>query len=296
MKSKVNKGSNFMVAFPTTVGQEVTAIANAGEDVSGTDVLAGKSYLLLDDIPENTFILSQALAKYRIRTTACQSGIDALALYTKVPSKFDGIITDLRMPIMSGQSFIKSVRRFELDHRPGRRVPILVITAESALDEKRLCLTQYGANDFLLKPVKLRELVSALVRLHSASTQPETRRVLIVDDDMVGARFLSAVLAKAGCVCTHAFSLGEGIGLLKSAEFDVVTLDNFLGDGTGADFIQQAKKVIKTSPGKGGVKVISVSGNAVEEQRAMYRGEELVVGFLQKPVKKQDLLGLVQVV
>lgn len=309
VKSKPSRGSDFIVAFPVRVAQEVAAVASpddaeAGE-IPGADVLRGKSCLLLDDVPENTFIVGEALKRYGIRPTPMQSGIAALAIIKAQSDAFDCIVTDLRMPEMSGQTFIQEVRALERTMKR-KRVPIVVMTAESAVDEKRLCLTQYGANEFLLKPVKLRDLVSVLVRIHSASLG-DTRRtakksILILDDDAMASRFMMSTLARAGHTCDHAVSVSEGVRMLRKHQYDVVILDSLLGDGTGLDFLRLAAEETRDQEVQSKMKVISVSGNAVEEQRRMYEAKGgnnnkfRVDGFLQKPVKKQDVLGLVQII
>ncbi len=236
-----------------------------------------------------------------MRSTTKQSGVEALELYKSRPAAFDGVITDLRMPTMSGQTFIQEIRRFEREHVGGRRkVPVVVMTAESAPEERRLCLTQYGADEFLLKPVKLRDLVMALARIHTTSpaghstSATKPKRILIVDDDTVGSKFMLITLTRAGHHCVQAFSLYEARQKLEEqTRYDIVILDSFLGDGTGPEFVRLAQQRLE------GVKVISVSGNAVEDQRRMYETETKnekhgLDGYLQKPVNRQDLFGMIQ--
>ncbi len=301
VKSRINRGSDFIVAFPAQVLQEVETITSSEDaEVSGAESLRGKSYLLLDDVAENTYILASLLKRYGVRSSVWQNGVDALEAYKESPMQFDGIITDLRMPMMSGQTFVQEIRRFERQ-LGGRRVPIIVITAEAAIEEKRLCLTQYGANEFLLKPVKLRELMFALVRMHVSADQGKQKHekkksILIVDDDTVGSRFLSTMLTKAGHRCEQAFSVHDGLRLVaEKPQFDIVILDSQLGDGTGPDFLRLLDEK-QTEGRRRGMKVISVSGNDVREQKRMYEaGGCGVDGYLQKPARKQEMLGLIQV-
>ncbi len=296
VKSKLGRGSNFIVAFPVRVAEEVAAMANVNDgEVAGAEVLRDKTYLLLDDIAENTFIVAASLRRYGISSTIRQNGMDALEAYKSAPHPFDGIITDLRMPLMSGQTFIQEIRRLEHESGKSTRVPIMVMTAESATEEKRLCLTQYGATEYLLKPMKLRDLVSVLVRVHSSSeNRKRPRNVLIIDDDAVGSKFLMVSLAKVGHKCAQAFSVAEGVRMLSRDQYDVVILDNLLGDGTGLDFMRTCERMLAGADGKRRTRVISVSGNDVAEQKRMYESVA-VDGFLQKPVRKQDVLGLIQV-
>ncbi len=298
VKSKLEKGSNFILAFPAKIAREVAAVTNLeGEDsVKGIELLAGKRYLVVEDVPENAFLISTALARYRIKTTACRSAVVALELYKKAPLSVDGMMTDLRMPIMSGQSLIAEVRKHEREtlKRTKGFMPIVVVTAETSADEKRLCLAQYGASEFLLKPIKIRDLAAALVRLHSATSGEvagEKKRVLIVDDDVMGSKFMAMVLCRVGHICTRACSISNAMIMLEEEkEYDAVLLDNFLGDGTGADFVRRAEEMGKTK-GRKMPKVISVSGNSLEEQKSMYEGMAMH-GYLQKPVRKQDVLDM----
>lgn len=306
MKSRPGRGSSFIVAFPVRVSEEVSAIANlGGEDVPpGVDALQGKTYLLLDDVSENTFIVAESLKRYGILSVSAQSGAHALEIFKDRPETFAGIITDLRMPAMSGQSFVQEIRKFEresLRRSVNRPVPILIMTAEAAAEEKRLCLTQYGANEFLLKPVKLRDFLAALVRVStegSRAQQRGSRRVLIVDDDAMGAKFMTVTLTNGGHRCSHAVSMKEGLELLQREEtgYDVIILDNFLGDGTGLEFLKLAGNMLEAGGRR--AKVVSISGNDVEEQKRMYEvaGKCKIDAYLQKPVKKQEVLGLIQII
>ena len=65
---------------------------------------------------------------------------------------------------MSGQNLILETREFEKSHSLPK-VPIIVLTAESSAGEKLACLSQYGANEYLLKPIKLHDLMNAVYRL-----------------------------------------------------------------------------------------------------------------------------------
>ncbi len=296
--SKPDRGSNFIIAFPVAVAREIDSIVNTNDEVKDVGALSGKSYLLLDDIPENTFILASTLKKYGVKSTACQSGLQALELYTKSPGSFDCIITDLRMPLMSGQAFIVAIRKFE--HEKERSpVPILVLSAESSTEEKRLCMTQYGADQFLLKPVKLRDLVSALAVMHSGKGRRVlSRRILVVDDDVIGAQFMSTVLTRGGHSCMLAHGIAEAVGELEKNQehpFDVIMLDSLLGDGTGADFLRSLVNLVSERKVRKTPKVISVSGNTVTEQARLYSGYS-VDGFIQKPARKQDVLEMVQII
>lgn len=86
--------------------------------------------------------------------------------------RFDLVITDVMMPCMDGNALIAVVRG------QSRDTPVLMLTALEAIDGKEKGFTS-GADDYLVKPFELRELllrVKALLRRYQAVS--ESRIVL----------------------------------------------------------------------------------------------------------------------
>lgn len=82
-----------------------------------------------------------------------EEGIAAVERYN--PSL---IITDVRMPVMDGIEMMNELRR------RGCRAHAILLTAYSDFEYARAAL-QFGADDYLLKPFKNQELVSAIDRV-----------------------------------------------------------------------------------------------------------------------------------
>ena len=205
--SKEGRGSSFILAFPAEVCQEISAFSGSYEGLRDPKLFQGKTCLLLDDIPENTYLMKEFLHNYGLSAICSQSGFEALDIYKRAP-KIDIIVTDLRMPEMSGQTFILEIRKFEAENRR-LPVPIVVVTAESAVDEKALCLTKYGANEYLIKPIKYQELITTLIKVCSDSPKECKKNILVIDDDQLSARILSSVLKHSGHGCHCCNSIGE---------------------------------------------------------------------------------------
>ena len=74
---------------------------------------------------------------------------------------FDMLLIDLRMPGMDGITAISHIRARQ-DAKAG--VPIIVITADTALDLRERCLAA-GADDVLFKPVAMDALFEAMGRI-----------------------------------------------------------------------------------------------------------------------------------
>ncbi len=69
---------------------------------------------------------------------------------------FDLIVLDLGLPGRDGLAFLASLRR---SGAPMARVPVLVLTARDGLDDRVEGLER-GADDYLVKPFELRELIA----------------------------------------------------------------------------------------------------------------------------------------
>ena len=65
--------------------------------------------LLVDDQPENVVSLANAIRRGGHTITTVSDPLDALKLYTENP--FDTVISDVRMPVMSGVELLKSIRK-----------------------------------------------------------------------------------------------------------------------------------------------------------------------------------------
>ena len=71
---------------------------------------------------------------------------------------YDMLLVDLRMPGMDGITAIRHVRARE-DAKG--RVPIIVVTADTAIDLRERCIAA-GADDVIFKPVAMESLFEAM--------------------------------------------------------------------------------------------------------------------------------------
>jgi len=69
--------------------------------------------------------------------------------------RYDVVLLDLNIPGLSGKGVLRRLRERQDD------VPVLVLTATESLDQKVLCL-EIGADDYLVKPVEVREVVARI--------------------------------------------------------------------------------------------------------------------------------------
>jgi DNA-binding response OmpR family regulator len=122
--------------------------------------------LLVEDNPDLSQWLQTVLHKEGFMLDSVHDAEGANVLLSE--SRYDTVLLDLKLPHASGQSVLRRLRREQ------NQTPVLVITASDSLDMKVECL-ETGADDYLVKPFEVRELVArikALIRRHSGSATP----------------------------------------------------------------------------------------------------------------------------
>ena len=119
--------------------------------------------LLVEDHPDMRNIMTAHLRGRGFVVDACACGTAGLAAATR--TSYDAVILDLGLPDMDGMSVLSRLRADVL-----RFVPVLVLTARDALDD-RVAGLDAGADDYLLKPFDLQEFdarLRAVMRRHAA--------------------------------------------------------------------------------------------------------------------------------
>ncbi len=101
-------------------------------------------------------------ALQRLQDLACVEASDgAEGLKRLVAEKFDVILTDINMPVMDGLKLIAAVRAEE---SLNRQTPIVVITTESAPEDRRRALA-LGASAYLVKPLRANTVLETVKEL-----------------------------------------------------------------------------------------------------------------------------------
>ncbi len=109
--------------------------------------------LIVDDDSQMREALTVAIHRYGYPVDAAKNANTALEMIRE--KDYSLIITDMKMPGMSGLEFIKSVRAHTLT------VPILVITGFATVENAVECM-KHGASDYLMKPFSFDTLEQAI--------------------------------------------------------------------------------------------------------------------------------------
>lgn len=121
--------------------------------------------LIVEDDKEINKILTEFMADKNFQVDCAYDGMEAMEKIKK--NSYDLILLDLMLPMLSGERIIKETREIS-------QVPIIVISAKSAM-EARLEVLKTGADDFILKPFDLDEV---LVRM-----QVVLRRTIVLENE-----------------------------------------------------------------------------------------------------------------
>ncbi|HEX5399828.1 MAG TPA: response regulator [Verrucomicrobiae bacterium] len=117
--------------------------------------LNDKSVLIVDDDQRMLRALDRVLTGEGASVTEAQWAGDALDFLTARKKRVDLVITDLRMPLVSGMTVVFAI------HKIFPELPIIVLTAFGSPDVEAECRKQ-GAAAFLEKPLNTAELLAAV--------------------------------------------------------------------------------------------------------------------------------------
>jgi two-component system, OmpR family, response regulator MprA len=109
--------------------------------------------LVVDDEPAVQQALSRAFALERYDVDVVGDGSEALEALAA--ERFDAVVLDVMMPGLSGLEVCRRLRA------SGDRSPVLMLTARDAIDD-RVAGLDAGADDYLVKPFALRELMARM--------------------------------------------------------------------------------------------------------------------------------------
>ncbi len=128
--------------------------------------------LLAEDEMDLNDILTMKLSDAGYSVDSCLDGEEALLYLSS--AVYDVVILDIMMPKRDGISVLETMRK------KGMNTPVLFLTARDAVEDRVRGLDA-GANDYLVKPFSLEELM-ARVRVLTRAFHGSSGNVLTADD------------------------------------------------------------------------------------------------------------------
>ncbi|NJN17770.1 MAG: response regulator [Oscillochloris sp.] len=170
VESTEGKGSCFIIVLPLSharrqeIGQPITSVRPAQPPTPSEHIRAqqrGSRVLLVEDNEVNLQSACDYLSEKGFQVALARNGYEALAQAAATHPQL--ILMDIQMPELDG---LAAIRRLRADP-DFAATPIIALTALAMAGDRERCLAA-GANAYLTKPVRLKELYAAIQQLLSS--------------------------------------------------------------------------------------------------------------------------------
>ncbi|MCL6259567.1 ATP-binding protein [Aquiflexum sp. TKW24L] len=164
VESEQGKGSRFIFELPIHSEQINLSDAKIIPQLdlrSLGEKLKGIRILLVDDDVFNMMVVQDDLTFFipEVSIIVAKSGEEALQHFEK--SDVDLVLMDIHMPGMGGIAAAKKMRDLESLDKPGKRTPIIAITANIVHSEINKFMNS-GMDDYIPKPYKVEEILGII--------------------------------------------------------------------------------------------------------------------------------------
>ncbi len=257
--------------------------------------------LVVDDNANNRIILQHMLSYKNVDSVLAANGMEALQLLMK-GERFDVILMDYHMPILSGLETIGKIKELFLKQEEG--IPLIVLHTSSEEHEVISAFRQEEHSFCLLKPIKSEELYSTLRRAIQQNRQEAVQskanenlsvssdfyhkeiQVLLADDNAVNMALNLRIMASImpGARLTEVSDGAQAIEACRKKTFDFILMDVQMPEVDGIE----ATKQIRQIKGYAETPIIGVTAGNIsgERERCLAAG---MSDFLAKPIRQQDL-------
>ena len=163
--------------------------------------MATKTIMVVDDEKRLVSLVESYLTQEGYRVVSAYNGREALTVAQK--EKPDLIVLDVMMPEMDGYEFMRK-------HRAENNTPIIMLTARVDDDDKVIGL-EVGADDYITKPFRPRELVARVRAVLRRAGEKEPSAKILKAADIVLDRDSRTV------------NVADRFVELTPSEFDILT-------------------------------------------------------------------------
>jgi two-component system sensor histidine kinase/response regulator len=277
--------------------------------------LQDKRALIVDDNKTNRAILKHTLERSGMRVTELTRGEDVLATLGHAlveGDPFDIVISDIKMPEMSGYDVATEIRHAT---GPISNLPLIAFSSSTESGAQK-CLAA-GFDGFLPKPIRREKLImmiervlgekekgDELNRLEGIVTQHSMReeakrnlRILLAEDNLVNQKLAEVVLTKAGYQVDVAGNGKEALEKYKAHpdDFDLVFMDVQMPEMDGLHATREIRRHEEmllagdTAILKGGVRhipIVAMTAGAVkgDKEKCLDAGMD---DYISKPIKRE---------
>jgi len=134
----------------------------------------GSRILLAEDNAINLEVAVALLSRVGLKVDTAENGQEAVAMAHA--AAYDLVLMDVQMPEMDGLEATRMIRSMADSGASDKDLPILAMTANVFEEDRQACL-EAGMNDFVAKPIDLKNLYSTLAKWlpgHQVNDQVKT--------------------------------------------------------------------------------------------------------------------------
>lgn len=303
LQSQTGKGT--CVAF--NLGFDVPA----GQFKANTDevnLLLGLNVLVVDDCATSRKIAGKYLEKMGCRPTEAKDGFEAIEILQTAPSTGDAwdlIITDFRMPHMSGYELAQHVRAIS-DYE---NLPIIAVTGLVELAEGNDSNTS-GFDTCLAKPLEFDGLILAIksvclsgktgghpteCRIGEHCSEGVVRnkqggRILLAEDYLTNQQVVNMHLTSVGYLVDMAENGRKAVEMATQNVYDLVLMDLEMPVMDGLDAARAIRHLeSKQEKGSSSIPIIALTAHAFkgQEEKCQQAGMN---DYMTKPIRRKPLL------
>lgn len=281
VESTLGKGSTFYF--------EIILQSEPGESIEIQNLDTIKKVLIVDDNTNNRLIINKMLSLKQIKSIEANSGTEAIRLITS-GEKFDVILMDYHMPDLDGLESIKRIR--EILKESINDQPIILLHSSSDETIIKAC-EKLNVTHRLLKPIKLKDMYSSLVRViskkpeknntvfHEPERMDDPIQALIAEDNAVNMLLAKTIVRRIAPNATifEAKNGLEAVEIYKNTQIDIVLMDIQMPEMNG----YEATKKIRAVKHKLYTPIIALTAGNVkgEKEKCFAAGMD---DFISKPV------------
>ena len=130
---------------------------------------------MVDDNPVNRKVAEAVLSKLGYAPQVAEDGrqaVDSVMQNKAAGSSFDVVFMDVQMPVLDG---LEATRIIKSTH--GTAAPVVIaMTAATAIEDRANCV-KAGMDDYVSKPINIRELQIVLARWATKRAQKEIGKI-----------------------------------------------------------------------------------------------------------------------
>lgn len=158
VKSEINKGSTFYFTLPYDLTIKDTLVKKQNDQIElDLSKYAWDKFTILiaEDEETNFLFLKTLLVKTGIRVLWAKNGVEAVSFFKDNYTRVNLVLMDIKMPEMNGIQALSHIREIN------QEIKVVAQTA-FAMNNEIEEIKRNGFNDYIVKPIRLRELLSII--------------------------------------------------------------------------------------------------------------------------------------